>query len=88
MVVMMMIVDGWCMMVDGGWMDDVYWTNTLSWIFIVVHHWNNSIHVAPIGHVIMIPRQSIFALTTYLVEKQQISILQCLVWHGAWGLKH
>ena len=32
----------------------------LSWIFIVLVHWNNS--VAPLGHIILIPSQPIFAL--------------------------
>jgi len=36
-----------------------YYTNTLSWIFIVLAHWNNresaDRHVAPVGHIIPIP---------------------------------
>ena len=37
-----------------------------SCIFIVLAHWNNStgdIHVAPLGHIILIPGQPVFALS-------------------------
>ena len=38
-------------------------------------------HVAPLGHIIMIPSQPVFALSpTYQEEKQQLPILQSLVW--------
>ena len=59
-------------------MSALYWTNTLSWIFIVLVHWNNSLrgrHVSPLGNIILIPSQWVFALTPYycvLAEKQQI----------------
>ena len=45
-----------------------YSHNTLSWIFIVIAHWNNSPridrHVAPLGHIILIPSQPVFALSS------------------------
>ena len=40
-------------------------------------------HVAPLGHIILIPSQPVFALSPYaacLAEKQQIPILLSLVW--------
>jgi hypothetical protein len=47
-----------------------YNTNTLSLIFIVLAHWNNSSRVSlhsdtlvPLGHIILIPSQLVFALT-------------------------
>jgi hypothetical protein len=43
----------------------LYYTNTLSWIFIVLAHWNNSPrdrHVAPLGHIILMPSQPVFVL--------------------------
>jgi hypothetical protein len=61
------------------------------WICIVLALWNNSTvdsHVAPLGHIILIPSQPGFALSLYiyiinatcLAEKQQIPILLSLVW--------
>jgi len=53
-------------------MSALYKTNSLSWIFIVLSHWNNSPRVdmlLHIGHIILILSQPVFA------EKQQISIL-------------
>ena len=43
----------------------LYKINMLSWIFIVLAHWNKSAerHVAPLGHIILIPNQPAFALT-------------------------
>jgi hypothetical protein len=44
----------------------LYYTNRLSWIFIVLVHWNNSLqveNVAPLGHIILIPSQPVFALS-------------------------
>jgi hypothetical protein len=43
----------------------LYRNNTLSWISIVLAHWNKSVdrHVAPLGHIILIPSQPIFGLT-------------------------
>ena len=43
----------------------LYKTNTLSWIFIVLAHWNKSVdrHVAPLGRIILSPSQPIFGLT-------------------------
>ena len=41
-------------------------SNMLRWIFIVLAHWNNSCgdrHVAPLTHIILIPSQSVFALS-------------------------
>ena len=40
-------------------------------------------HVAPLGHIILIPSQPVFALllnVACLAEKQQIQILYSLVW--------
>jgi hypothetical protein len=34
----------------------------LDWISVVLDHWNNS-HVAPLGHIILIPNQPVFTLT-------------------------
>ena len=44
----------------------LYYTNTLSYIFMVLAHWNNSprVHIAPLGHIIPIPSQPVFALTS------------------------
>jgi hypothetical protein len=52
----------------------LYYTNMLSWIFIVLAHWNNSpwidmsplsdtLFVTPLGHIILIPSQPVFALS-------------------------
>ena len=44
----------------------LYWTNTLSWIFIVLAHWNNSPRVdmsVNSGHIILIPSQPVFAFS-------------------------
>ena len=42
----------------------LYYTNTLSWILIVLADWNNSgyRHVAPLWHIILIPSKLVFAL--------------------------
>ena len=40
----------------------------LSWIFIVLAHWNNQPagkHVAPLWHIILIPSQPVFALSPW-----------------------
>ena len=39
-------------------------TDRLSWIFIVLAHWNMSAdgHVATLGHIILISSQAVFAL--------------------------
>jgi len=39
--------------------------DTLSWIFIVLAHWNKSAgrRVASLGHIILIPSQPVFALS-------------------------
>ena len=38
-------------------MSALYLTNTMSWDFIVLAHWKQSVgrHVAPLGHIILIP---------------------------------
>ena len=44
----------------------LYKTNTLSWICIVLAHWNNNprIDMSPrLGHIILIPSQSVFSLS-------------------------
>jgi hypothetical protein len=42
----------------------LYKTNTLSWIFLVLAHWNNSTRLdTPLGHIILILNQPVFALT-------------------------
>ena len=43
----------------------LYQTNTLSWIFIVLAHWNKSAgrQVAPLRQIILIPSQPVFALS-------------------------
>jgi hypothetical protein len=46
-------------------MSNLYETNTLSWIFIVLPQWNNSQQVdmsLHFGHIIRIMSQPIFAL--------------------------
>jgi hypothetical protein len=46
-------------------MSALYYTNTLSWIFIVLTHWNNSLrvrHVSLLGHIILISSQPVFAI--------------------------
>ena len=45
----------------------LYYTNTLSWIFILLAHWNNSPRIdmsPPHGHIILIPSQSVFAISS------------------------
>jgi hypothetical protein len=44
-------------------MSTLYYTNTLSWILIVLAHWNSNPgrHAASLGHIILIPRQADFA---------------------------
>jgi hypothetical protein len=42
----------------------LYQTNTLSWIFIVLTHWNNSLQIDMSLHsIILIPSQPVFALS-------------------------
>ena len=42
----------------------LYWTNTLSWIFIVpLKQQSADRHVAPLGHIILIPSQPVFVLS-------------------------
>ena len=43
----------------------VYWTNTISWMDIMLDYWNNSVgrHVSSIGHIIVIPCHVVFSLT-------------------------
>ena len=58
----------------------LYYTNTLSWIFIVLAHWNNSrwIEISPHSHTLSWLRanQSLLFLLNAagLAEKQQIPI--------------
>ena len=42
----------------------LYYTNMLSWIYILLAHWNNSprIDIAQLEHIIQIPSQAVFAL--------------------------
>ena len=40
----------------------LYYTNKLSWIFIVLPQQSEDRHVASHGHIILIPRQTVFAL--------------------------
>jgi hypothetical protein len=64
----------------------LYSTNTLSWIFIVLTHWNNShrIDMSPHSDILswFQANQSLFILLNAagLAEKQQIPILESLVW--------
>ena len=59
--------------------------NKLSWIFIVLAHWNNSLRVYMLIHSDtlswFLANQSLFLPfnTVYLVEKQQISLLSCVI---------
>ena len=60
-----------------------YYTNTLSWIFIVLAHWNNSpqINMSHHSDTIYPDQSSLFLLNTVcLAEKQQIPIFFSLVW--------
>ena len=49
----------------------LYYTNKLSWIFIVLADWNNCLsanrnrHVTPLWHIILISSQPVFVLTRY-----------------------
>jgi hypothetical protein len=62
-------------------MSAVYKTNMLSWIFIVLTHWNNSQRVdmsLPLDTLSrFLANQALLLLhkTTWLAEKQQIPIL-------------
>jgi len=60
-------------------MSSLYYTNTPSWSFIVLTHWNNSsrVHMWLLsGHIILIPSQPVLLLSTaFLAEKQKIRIL-------------
>jgi choline-glycine betaine transporter len=62
----------------------LYWTNTISWIFVVLAHWNNisgGRHVTPFAHIILVLSQLVFVLiTTYLEDKQPMPISLSLVW--------
>ena len=68
----------------------LYSTNALSWIFIVLSHWNNSPRVDMSLHSDRLfwfraNRSLLFLLNAAcLAEKQQISILKSLVWLD-WG---
>jgi hypothetical protein len=53
----------------------LYYTNTLSWIFIVLANLNNNSLVKKLLIYNLIPSQPVFALTVSLAEKQQIPIL-------------
>ena len=47
-------------------MSALFLTNTLSWIFIVKTHWNNSPQVEMsfhLGHIILIPNQPVIVIT-------------------------
>jgi hypothetical protein len=63
----------------------LYLTNTLSWIFLVLTHWNNSPLIDMLPHSDTLSwfqaNQSLlfFLNTACLAEKQQIPILQSLV---------
>ena len=64
----------------------LYQTNTLSWIFIVLAHWINSLRVDMLFHSgtlsLFRANQSLLFLlnAACLAEKQQIPILWSLVW--------
>jgi hypothetical protein len=64
----------------------LYYTNTCSWIFIVLAHWNNSqrFDMSPHSDTLFwfwANQSLIFPLNAAsLVKKQQIPILQSLVW--------
>ena len=67
----------------------LYYTNTLSWIFIVLAHLNNSLWVDMSPHDTLfwfrVNHSLLFLLNdACLVEKQQILILKSLVWPD-WG---
>ena len=68
------------------WCPTLYQTNTLSWIFIVLAHRNNSPRIDMSLHSDTLSwlraNQSLFFLfnATCLVEKQYIPILYSLVW--------
>jgi hypothetical protein len=61
----------------------LFYINTLNWIFIVLgslKQQSANRHVA-LGNIILIQNQRVFLLNAaYLAEKQQISILNSLVW--------
>jgi hypothetical protein len=67
----------------------LYLTNTLSWIFIVLAHWNNNTQIDMLPHSGTLSRfwanQSLLFLlnAVCLAEKQQIPYF-CLVWDD-WG---
>ena len=58
-----------------------WWRRLLCWIFIVLAHWNNSLHVDMLlhsWHIILILNQPVIALTlkvTCLVEKKKLPTL-------------
>ena len=64
----------------------LYYTNTLSWIFIVLANWNNSLRVGMSLHSDTLfwfrTNQSLLFLlnAASLAKKQQIPIAQSLVW--------
>ena len=59
-------------------MSDLYKTNTLSWIFILLAYWNKSAdrHVTPLGHIIF----WVLNAACFIAEKQQMPILASYVW--------
>ena len=67
-------------------MSALYETNTLSWIFIVLTHWNNSprIDMSPQSDTLSLFRANQYLLfllnVAYLAAKQQITIFDSLVW--------
>ena len=75
---------------DGGMrmMFALYYINKISWIFIMLAHWNNSAWVDMSLHSYTLPwlrvNQSVLFLLNgvCLEEKQQMLILQSLVWPG------
>ena len=64
-------------------MSALFWTNTPSWIFIVLAHWNNKSvgrHVAPLGHISLI--HPVFVLTPWCFRESTNT--DCIVF----GLTH
>ena len=60
-------------------MSALYQTNTVTWIFIILKQQFAGRHVDPLGHIILIRSQPVFALSLHnvacLAKKQQIPIL-------------
>jgi len=72
-------------------MSTLYYTNTLSWILIVKHTWNNSprldmsLHLNTLSWFVLNQSWLLLVNAVHLAEKQQIPILQSLVLSiGAW----